>query len=110
VLIDLGSQRPSGVKLRIYLAAEGQSSIFFTVERRLECIAWAKNVVAGLRSTSSRLEQQVDLAATNAEQSINPPLTAFKVVCEYGADIAFQRTEDRCIKSRECSILVLAIW
>jgi (p)ppGpp synthase/HD superfamily hydrolase len=46
----------------------------WSVKRRLEYIAWAKNVVAGLRGTSSWLEQQFDAAAKQAEQSINPPL------------------------------------
>jgi (p)ppGpp synthase/HD superfamily hydrolase len=45
----------------------------WSVKRRLEYIAWAKNVVAGLRGTSSWLEQQFDVAVTQAEQSINPP-------------------------------------
>ena len=47
----------------------------WSVKRRLEYIAWAKKVAAGLRGTSSWLEQQFDAAVTNAEQSINPPLT-----------------------------------
>jgi (p)ppGpp synthase/HD superfamily hydrolase len=46
----------------------------WSVKRRLEYIAWAKNVVAGLRGTSPWLEQQFDVAVTQAEQSINPPL------------------------------------
>ena len=46
----------------------------WSVKRRLEYIAWAKNVVAGLRGTSSWLEEQFDVAVTQAEQSINPPL------------------------------------
>jgi len=46
----------------------------WSVKRRLEYIAWAKNVVAGLRGTSSWLEQQFDVAVIQAEQSINPPL------------------------------------
>jgi (p)ppGpp synthase/HD superfamily hydrolase len=41
----------------------------WSVKRRLEYIAWAKKVVAGLRGTSSWLEQQFDAAVTNAEQS-----------------------------------------
>jgi len=45
----------------------------WSVKRRLEYIAWAKKVVAGLRGTSSWLEQQFDAAVTNAEQSIKPP-------------------------------------
>jgi (p)ppGpp synthase/HD superfamily hydrolase len=46
----------------------------WSVRRRLEYIAWAKDVVAGLRGTSSWLEQQFDAAAIQAERSINPPL------------------------------------
>ena len=47
----------------------------WSVKRRLEYISWAKNVVSGLRGTSSWLEEQFDAAVTNAEQSIGPPLT-----------------------------------
>jgi (p)ppGpp synthase/HD superfamily hydrolase len=47
----------------------------WSVKRRLEYIAWAKNVVAGLRGVSPWLEEQFDEAAAHAEQSINPPLT-----------------------------------
>jgi guanosine-3',5'-bis(diphosphate) 3'-pyrophosphohydrolase len=46
----------------------------WSVKRRLEYIAWAKNVVAGLRGASPWLEEQFDEAAARAEQSINPPL------------------------------------
>jgi (p)ppGpp synthase/HD superfamily hydrolase len=45
----------------------------WSVKRRFEYVEWAKNVVAGLRGISPRLEQQFDEAATAAERSqINP--------------------------------------
>jgi (p)ppGpp synthase/HD superfamily hydrolase len=50
----------------------------WSVKRRLEYIAWAKSVVAGLRGTSPWLEQQFDAAAIQAEQSIHPPLSGVK--------------------------------
>jgi guanosine-3',5'-bis(diphosphate) 3'-pyrophosphohydrolase len=49
-------------------------AVGWSVNRRIEYIAWAKNVVNGLRGTSPWLEQQFDAAVTSAEQSINPPL------------------------------------
>jgi hypothetical protein len=42
------------------------------VQRRLEYIGWAKEVVAGLRGTSPWLEQQFDDTAGGAVQSLNP--------------------------------------
>jgi (p)ppGpp synthase/HD superfamily hydrolase len=44
----------------------------WSVERRLEYIAWAKAVVAGLRGTSPRLEEQFDDAAARAIRSLDP--------------------------------------
>jgi hypothetical protein len=44
----------------------------WSVERRLEFIGWANEVVAGLRATSPWLEQQFDEAAAVAERSLNP--------------------------------------
>jgi (p)ppGpp synthase/HD superfamily hydrolase len=46
----------------------------WSVKRRLEYVAWANEVVAGLRGTSPWLERQFDEAAALAKQSINPPL------------------------------------
>jgi (p)ppGpp synthase/HD superfamily hydrolase len=42
----------------------------WTAERRLEYVHWAKDVVAGLRGTSSWLEQQFDEVAAQAEASL----------------------------------------
>ena len=42
----------------------------WTAERRLEYVQWAKDVVAGLRGTSSWLEQQFDDAVRRAEASL----------------------------------------
>jgi guanosine-3',5'-bis(diphosphate) 3'-pyrophosphohydrolase len=44
----------------------------WTVERRLEYVAWAKAVVAGLRGTSPWLEGQFDEAAERAVGSHDP--------------------------------------
>ena len=44
----------------------------WSVERRLEYVEWAKEVVAGLCGTSPWLEQQFDVAAAAAERSLNP--------------------------------------
>jgi hypothetical protein len=46
----------------------------WSVERRLEYIEWAKNVVAGLRGISPWLEQQFDEAVATAERSLYPAL------------------------------------
>jgi (p)ppGpp synthase/HD superfamily hydrolase len=43
----------------------------WSVQRRLEYIGWAKQVVAGLRGTSPWLEQQFDEAAERALRSLN---------------------------------------
>jgi (p)ppGpp synthase/HD superfamily hydrolase len=47
----------------------------WSVERRLEYIEWARQVVAGLRGTSASLEQQFDDVAEQAKRSIDPPGT-----------------------------------
>jgi (p)ppGpp synthase/HD superfamily hydrolase len=44
----------------------------WSVERRLEYIEWAKDVVAGLRATSPWLEEQFDEAVVAAERSLDP--------------------------------------
>jgi hypothetical protein len=44
----------------------------WSVERRLEYIEWAKEVVAGLRGTSPWLELQFDEAVGVAERSLSP--------------------------------------
>src|SRR4051812_39294364 len=41
----------------------------WSVKRRLEYVAWARDVVAGLRGTNSWLESQFDVAAEAAERS-----------------------------------------
>jgi len=46
----------------------------WSVERRLEYVAWAKRVVAGLRGTSPWLEQQFDEAVDQAVRSLDPAL------------------------------------
>ena len=43
------------------------------VERSLEYIRWAKEVVSGLRGASPLLEQQFDRAAEEAERSVHAP-------------------------------------
>jgi (p)ppGpp synthase/HD superfamily hydrolase len=42
----------------------------WSVERRLDYVNWAKEVVAGLRGTSPWLEQQFDEAAGRAKESV----------------------------------------
>jgi (p)ppGpp synthase/HD superfamily hydrolase len=42
----------------------------WSVQRRLDYIQWAKEVVAGLRGTSPWLEQQFDEASRRAEESV----------------------------------------
>jgi (p)ppGpp synthase/HD superfamily hydrolase len=44
----------------------------WSVERRLEYVAWAREVVAGLRGASPWLEEQFDEAAERAVQSLDP--------------------------------------
>jgi (p)ppGpp synthase/HD superfamily hydrolase len=44
----------------------------WSVERRREYVEWAKEVVAGLRGTSTWLEQQFDEAADGAVRSLLP--------------------------------------
>jgi (p)ppGpp synthase/HD superfamily hydrolase len=46
----------------------------WSVRRRIEYIAWARKVVAGLRGTNETLEKQFDDAAQAAEQSLIPSL------------------------------------
>jgi (p)ppGpp synthase/HD superfamily hydrolase len=45
----------------------------WSVQRRLEYIEWARQVVAGLRGTSAWLEQQFDEAAEQAMRLLDPP-------------------------------------
>lgn len=44
----------------------------WSVERRLEYVQWARNVVAQVRGVSPWLEQEFDDAAKHAEKSISP--------------------------------------
>jgi (p)ppGpp synthase/HD superfamily hydrolase len=44
----------------------------WSVRRKIEYIAWARKVVAGLRGTNEVLEGQFDEAAQAAEQSLIP--------------------------------------
>ena len=44
----------------------------WSVQRRLDYIDWARQVVAGLRGASSSLEHQFDEAAKHAEASVQP--------------------------------------
>jgi GTP diphosphokinase / guanosine-3',5'-bis(diphosphate) 3'-diphosphatase len=46
----------------------------WSVRRKIEYIAWARKVVAGLRGTNETLEKQFDAAAQAAELSIAPAL------------------------------------
>ncbi len=46
----------------------------WSVKRRLEYVAWAREVVLGLRGTNDRLETEFDRAAAAAEQSVAPKL------------------------------------
>jgi (p)ppGpp synthase/HD superfamily hydrolase len=46
----------------------------WSVRRRIEYIAWARQVVAGLRGTNDILEKQFDAAAQAAELSVAPGL------------------------------------
>jgi (p)ppGpp synthase/HD superfamily hydrolase len=48
----------------------------WSVERRLEYVEWAKNVVAGLRGTSPWLEQRFGEAVDSAVRSLESPVTA----------------------------------
>jgi (p)ppGpp synthase/HD superfamily hydrolase len=52
-------------------AAANSPAPDWSVERRLEYVEWAKQVVAGLRGTSPWLEQQFDDAAERAVRSVN---------------------------------------
>jgi len=51
----------------------------WSVQRRLEYIEWAKNVVAGLRGTSPWLEQQFDEAAEQAARALGCEARAIMV-------------------------------
>jgi (p)ppGpp synthase/HD superfamily hydrolase len=44
----------------------------WSVRRRLDYIAWAQDVVSGLRGTNQWLEDQFDLAAEAAKRSLTP--------------------------------------
>ncbi len=44
----------------------------WSVKRRLEYLAWARDVVAGLRGANSHLEAEFDKAAAAAEESVRP--------------------------------------
>ncbi|WP_147707662.1 HD domain-containing protein [Microvirga massiliensis] len=44
----------------------------WSVKRRLEYVAWAREVVAGLRGTNAWLEAEFDRAAEAADQSVEP--------------------------------------
>src|SRR3954465_14762232 len=44
----------------------------WSVKRRLEYVAWARDVARGLRDTNPWLEEQFDDAATAADQSVRP--------------------------------------
>jgi (p)ppGpp synthase/HD superfamily hydrolase len=50
-------------------------AIGWPVQRRLDYIDWAKQVVVGMRGTSPWLEQQFDKAADQAVQSLNPAVS-----------------------------------
>jgi (p)ppGpp synthase/HD superfamily hydrolase len=46
----------------------------WSVERRLEYVAWAQKVIAGVRGMSPWLEQQFDEAVEQAVQSVSSPV------------------------------------
>jgi (p)ppGpp synthase/HD superfamily hydrolase len=46
----------------------------WSVKRRLDYVAWAREVVSGLRGVNDRLEAEFDRAAVSAEQSVTPKL------------------------------------
>jgi hypothetical protein len=46
----------------------------WSIERRLEYVAWAKKVVAGVRGTSPWLERQFDEAADQTMRSLSSPV------------------------------------
>ncbi|MBR1154394.1 HD domain-containing protein [Bradyrhizobium sp. JYMT SZCCT0428] len=48
----------------------------WSVKRRLEYVAWATEVVAGLRGTSPWLEGQFEEAADRAIKSLEPPMAS----------------------------------
>jgi guanosine-3',5'-bis(diphosphate) 3'-pyrophosphohydrolase len=53
-------------------AVSASPSPDWSVKRRLEYVAWARDVVAGLRGASAWLEEQFDQAAEAAENSVRP--------------------------------------
>jgi (p)ppGpp synthase/HD superfamily hydrolase len=57
-------------------AVAGSPAPDWSVERRLEYIEWAREVVAGLRGTSPWLERQFDEAADQAVRSVGLPVAA----------------------------------
>lgn len=54
-------------------AVSASPSPDWSVKRRLEYVAWAREVVSGLRGVNDRLEAEFDRAAA-AEQSVTPKL------------------------------------
>jgi 5'-deoxynucleotidase YfbR-like HD superfamily hydrolase len=57
-------------------AVTNSPAIDWPVQRRLDYIDWAMQVVAGLRGASPWLERQFCEAAQQAIQSLNPPTVA----------------------------------
>jgi GTP diphosphokinase / guanosine-3',5'-bis(diphosphate) 3'-diphosphatase len=55
--------------LRAITASPSQE---WSVKRRLEYVAWAREVVVGLRGTNAWLEAEFDKAAEAADQSVRP--------------------------------------
>jgi guanosine-3',5'-bis(diphosphate) 3'-pyrophosphohydrolase len=61
-------------KISNVLAVANSPAPDWSVERRLEYVEWAKQVVAGLRGASPWLEQQFDDATEQAVRSLNQPI------------------------------------
>lgn len=55
-------------------AVSASPSPEWSVRRRLEYVAWAREVVSGLRGVNARLEAEFDRAAEAAERSVMPKL------------------------------------
>ena len=55
-------------------AVSNSPALDWSVERCLEYVEWAKQVVAGIRGTSAWLEQQFDEAADQAVRSVSSPM------------------------------------
>ena len=53
-------------------AIVGSPSPEWSVKRRLEYVAWARDVVAGVRGTNEWLEAEFDRAAQAADESVRP--------------------------------------